>query len=128
VSQDSAKDYSIPARLNLNDWALGGRWSVGPQAATALEPGGKIAFRFQARDLHLVLGPAEGGKPVRFKVTIDGRDPGADAGSDIKPDGSGVVTGERLYQLVRQKGDVKELTFEITFLDPGVRAFSFTFG
>jgi cytochrome c biogenesis protein CcdA/thiol-disulfide isomerase/thioredoxin len=127
-SQDSAKAYSIPARLNLNDWALGGHWSVGPQAATALEPGGKIAFRFQARDLHLVLSPTPDGKPVRFRVTIDGHAPGADAGSDFKPDGSGVVTGERLYQLVRQHGGVKELTFEITFLDPGVRAFSFTFG
>jgi cytochrome c biogenesis protein CcdA/thiol-disulfide isomerase/thioredoxin len=127
-ARDSAKAYSIPERLKLNDWALGGRWSVGPQAATSLAPGGKIAFRFQARDLHLVLGPAEGGKPVRFKVTIDGHAPGADAGADIRPDGSGMVTGERLYQLVRQQGDVKELTFEITFLDPGVRAFSFTFG
>ncbi|MGN6154915.1 MAG: cytochrome c biogenesis protein DipZ [Sphingomicrobium sp.] len=127
-AKDSAKAYSIPARLKLNDWALGGRWSIAPQVATSLEPGAAIAFRFQARDLHLVLGPAVGGKPVRFKVTIDGRAPGADAGADIGPDGSGMVTEERLYQLVRQKGDVKEHLFTITFLDPGVRAFSFTFG
>ena len=127
-SRDSAKAYSIPPQLELNDWALGGRWSIAPQVATSLAPDGKIAFRFQARDLHLVLGPAANGKPVRFRVTIDGRAPGADAGGDIKPDGSGIVTQERLYQLVRQKDGVKALTFEIEFLDPGVRAFSFTFG
>ena len=127
-AKDSAKAYSIPAQLKLNDWALGGRWSVAPQAATLLAPDGTIAFRFQARDLHLVLGPTASGKPVRFKVTIDGRAPAADAGGDIKPDGSGVVTEERLYQLVRQKGAVKEHLFTITFLDQGVRAFSFTFG
>jgi cytochrome c biogenesis protein CcdA/thiol-disulfide isomerase/thioredoxin len=127
-SQDQAKDYAIPAQLELNQWALGGRWTVAPQFATAAAASGKIAFRFHARDLHLVLGPAAGGKAVRFRVTIDGHAPGADAGGDVKPDGSGVVTAERLYQLVRLKGDVTDHTFEITFLDPGVQAFSFTFG
>jgi hypothetical protein len=126
-ARDQAKDYAIPAQLTLNQWALGGRWSVAPQVATEVSAGGKIAFRFHARDLHLVLGPAAG-KPVRFKVTIDGHAPGADAGGDVKPDGTGVVTAERLYQLVRLKGDVTDRTFQIEFLDPGVRAFSFTFG
>jgi hypothetical protein len=126
--KDAPKDYAIPAQLELNDWALSARWSVAPQVATSLSAGGSISYRFQARDLHLVLGPSEGGKPVRFKVTIDGKAPGPDAGGDVRPDGSGVVIEERLYQLVRLKGDVKDHLFTITFLDPGVRAFSFTFG
>ncbi len=127
-ARDTAKDYAIPNAPALNDWGLGGRWTIGPQSATSLQPGARIAFRFHARDLHLVLGPAAGGKPVRFKVTVDGRAPGRDMGGDIRPDGSGVVTGERLYQLVRQDGEVRDRTFEIIFLDPGVRAFAFTFG
>jgi cytochrome c biogenesis protein CcdA/thiol-disulfide isomerase/thioredoxin len=125
---DGPKDYALPGQLALNQWALGGRWNVGPQSATALAPGAKIAFRFHARDLHLVLGPADDSKPVRFRVTIDGRAPGADTGSDVKPDGSGIVTDERLYQLVRQHREVSDRTFTIEFLDPGVRAFAFTFG
>jgi cytochrome c biogenesis protein CcdA/thiol-disulfide isomerase/thioredoxin len=127
-AKDQAKDYAVPAQLDLNQWALGGRWNIGQQSATSLAPGGKIAFRFHARDLHLVLGPAANDKPVRFRVTVDGKGPGADAGGDIRPDGSGTVTEERLYQLIRQKGAVSDRTFTIEFLDPGVRAFSFTFG
>ena len=127
-AKDQAKDYSIPSALELNQWALGGRWSVGPQAVTAQSPGGQIAFRFHARDLHLVLGAAADGKQVRFRVTIDGHPPGADAGADIKPDGTGIVTDERLYQLVRLEGEVADHDFVIEFLDPGVRAFAFTFG
>jgi cytochrome c biogenesis protein CcdA/thiol-disulfide isomerase/thioredoxin len=127
-AKDQAKDYSIPSALELNQWALGGRWSIAPQAATAQSPGGRIAFRFHARDLHLVLGPAADGKPVRFRVTIDGHVPDADAGADIKPDGTGIVTDERLYQLIRLKGEVGDHDFVIEFLDPGVRAFAFTFG
>ena len=127
-ARDAAKDYAVPAQLKLNDWGLGGPWSIAPQVATSLSAGSSITYRFAARDLHLVLGPAAGGKPVRFKVMIDGKAPGADAGGDIRPDGSGTVTEERLYQLVRLKGDVKEHVFTITFADPGVRAFSFTFG
>jgi cytochrome c biogenesis protein CcdA/thiol-disulfide isomerase/thioredoxin len=127
-AKDQPKDYSIPSALELNQWALGGRWSVAPQAATAQSPGGGIAFRFHARDLHLVLGAAADGKPVRFRVTIDGHVPDADAGADIGPDGTGIVTDERLYQLVRLKGEVADHDFVIEFLDPGVRAFAFTFG
>jgi len=127
-AKDQAKDYSIPSALELNQWALGERWSVAPQAATAQSPGGRIAFRFHARDLHLVLGPAADGKPVRFRVTIDGHVPDADAGADIKPDGTGIVTDERLYQLIRLKGEVADHDFVIEFVDPEVRAFAFTFG
>ncbi len=126
--RDRAKTYGIPPRLDLNQWALGGRWSVERQSATSLAPGAAIAFRFRARDLHLVLGPGQSGKRIRFRVTIDGHPPGTAAGVDVKPDGSGVVTEERLYQLVRQHGPVTGHRFEIQFLDSGVRAFAFTFG
>ena len=126
--KDRAKVYSVPPTLELNQWALGGRWIAGPQSTTLNSPGGRITYRFHARDLHLVLAPGEDGKPVRFRVTIDGRTPGSDAGGDVKADGSGTVTEERLYQLVRQKGGVRDRTFTIEFLDPGVRAFAFTFG
>lgn len=85
-------------------------------------------FRFQARDLHLVLGPAPDGKPVRFRVTIGGAAPGADHSVDIDADGQGTVDGQRLYQLVRQKGVIGDRTFEIRFLDPGVEVYAFTFG
>ena len=89
---------------------------------------GWITYRFHARDLHLVLGPGEGGKPVRFRVLVDGHAPGADHGADVDAAGNGTVTEQRLYQLVRQSGRVADRTFEIQFLDPGVEAFSFTFG
>ena len=124
-AKDAAKDYSA-ANLALNEWSLEGRWMVGAQSARLQTARGAIAYRFHARDLHLVLGSGSG--PVRFRVTIDGKAPGADAGVDVKPDGTGVVTTERLYQLVRQKGDVADRTFRIEFLDPGVEAFAFTFG
>ncbi len=123
---DKPKTYA-PSSLELNDWALAGDWIDNRQSARSLAPAAAIAFRFHARDLHLVLGSSNG-KPVRFTVTLDGKAPGADAGVDVKPDGSGVVTGQRLYQLVRQKGAVRDHSFTITFLDPGVEAFSFTFG
>jgi cytochrome c biogenesis protein CcdA/thiol-disulfide isomerase/thioredoxin len=123
---DQPKSYAA-AQLALNDWSLEGQWLDNRQSARSLAPSAKLSFRFHARDLHLVLGSASG-KPVRFKVTLDGKAPGGDAGVDVKADGSGVVTGQRLYQLLRQKGDVRDRTFTITFLDPGVEAFSFTFG
>lgn len=122
LARDVAKDYA-PAPLKLNDWALGGRWTVGKQSARSLAPGATISFRFKARDLHLVLGSASG-KPVRYRVTLDDAPAGNDAGSDQ----AGLVTDQRLYQLVRQKGAVRERTFTITFLDPGAEAFAFTFG
>ena len=124
--RDKPKTYAA-APLKLNDWSLEGEWVDGRQSARSLAPGAKISFRFHARDLHLVLGSASG-KPVRFRITLDGQAPGPDAGVDVKPDGTGTVTGQRLYQLVRQKGPIRDRTFTITFLDPGVQAFSFTFG
>ena len=124
--RDQLKTYAL-APLQLNQWALEGPWLDQRQSAVAMAPGTKIAFRFHARDLHLVLG-SKGGKPVRFRVTIDGRAPERDAGIDVAGDGSGVIREQRLYQLVRQKGPIGERTFAIEFLDPGAEAFAFTFG
>lgn len=128
IAQDSRKAYRPFPRLSLNQWALGGDWTVGPENAVLQAAPGKVVFRFHARDLHLVLGPAQDGKPIRFVVEIDGSAPGEDHGSDIDASGAGTVRGHRLYQLIRQKGPVEDRTFEIQFLDPGVQAFAFTFG
>jgi thiol-disulfide isomerase/thioredoxin len=114
--------------LNLNAWGLTGDWTIANERASLDASGGGIVYRFHARDLHLVLGPGSDGKPVRFRVTIDGKPPGADHGMDTDAEGNGTVTGERLYQLIRQKGDIADHTFAIEFLDPGVRAYAFTFG
>ena len=127
-ARDAKKTYAIPKTLTLNQWALGGPWQVAREHARLGASPGRIAFRFKARDLHLVLGPATPGKPVRFRVTIDGAPPKADAGMDVDADGNGVVREHRLYQLVREKGPVSEQEFVIEFLDPGVDAYSFTFG
>jgi len=126
LAHDQLKTYGT-APLKLNNWALEGQWLDKRQSALSFAPGAKIGFRFHARDLHLVLGPG-GGKPVRFRVSIDGQPPRGDAGVDAAADGSGTVTEQRLYQLIRQKGPVRDRSFEIEFLDPGVEAFSFTFG
>ena len=128
LAEDSRKIYAPRARLSLNQWALGGSWTVSPESAVLQAASGKVVFRFHARDLHLVLGPAKNGKPVRFKVTLDGTPPGEDHGSDTDGNGVGTVEEHRLYQLIRQKGAVEDRTFEIEFLDPGVQAFAFTFG
>jgi thiol-disulfide isomerase/thioredoxin len=121
-------DYVVPQRLGLNEWALDARWTVGEEEAVLNAAAGKIVMRFQARDLHLVLGPAPGGKPVRFRVKLDGMAPGADRGWDIDAAGVGTVEEHRLYQLIRQQGAVRTRTFEIEFLDAGVAAYAFTFG
>ncbi|WP_433738792.1 cytochrome c biogenesis protein DipZ [Pseudomonas putida] len=125
---DKRSAYRAPAQLTLNDWSLDGQWVVGPERATASAPASRIVYRFHARDLHLVLGPDADGKPVRFKVLIDGKAPGGDHGMDVAPDGSGTVTEQRLYQLVRQNDGVQDRTFSIEFLDPGASAYAFTFG
>ncbi len=117
-----------PGAPRLNEWGLSGNWTIGAQRATLDGSSGAIVFRFHARDLHLVLGPAADGKPIRFRVTIDGAAPGAEHGADTDAAGNGVVTGQRLYQLIRQRGTIDDRTFEIQFLDPGVQAYSFTFG
>ena len=127
-ARDQVKRYASEPRLTLNQWALQGDWNVGEEDARLANAGGDIRYRFHARDLHLVLAPAEGGKPVRFRVLIDGKAPEGNHGSDIDASGAGVVDGHRLYQLVRQRAGVEEHTFEIRFLDPGVHAYAFTFG
>jgi len=126
--RDAPADYTLPSTFALNQWALAGRWTVGDEDAQLQRAGGRIAFRFHARDLHLVLAPGADGKPVRFRVRVDGQPPGASAGGDVGADGSGTVSEHRLYQLIRQPGDVGERMFEIEFLDPGVHAYAFTFG
>jgi cytochrome c biogenesis protein CcdA/thiol-disulfide isomerase/thioredoxin len=123
----SSGTYSIETP-SLNEWGLSGSWTVGAEEATLDKSDGAITYRFSARDLHLVLGPDGSGKPVRFQVMIDGHAPGADHGTDTDADGNGTVTSTRLYQLVRQSGDVTPRTFTIRFLDPGVQAYAFTFG
>ncbi|MBX5161217.1 MULTISPECIES: cytochrome c biogenesis protein DipZ [unclassified Rhizobium] len=127
LQADAAQNYSI-AEPGLNGWGLSGTWTVGKDQATLDQPGGGIAYRFSARDLHLVLGPGADAKPIRFQVTVDGKAPGADHGSDIDAEGNGVVSATKLYQLVRQSGPVVARNFEIRFLDPGVQAYAFTFG
>ncbi|MGC1476501.1 MAG: cytochrome c biogenesis protein DipZ [Terriglobales bacterium] len=128
VAQDSKRSYTPQPRLSLNQWALSGIWTVGAESAVLQTAPGKIIFRFHARDLHLVLGTTKDGKPVRFRVKLDGTPPGDDHGADVDSNGAGTVQGHRLYQLIRQKGPVEDRTFEIEFLDPGVQAFAFTFG
>ena len=120
--------YTAPAELRLNHWALSGAWTVEEQAATLNEAGGHIACRFHARDLHLVMGPAAPGTPIRFRALIDGQPPGAAHGADTDEAGNGTVIQPRLYQLIRQPGRIADHTFEITFLDPGAQAYAFTFG
>lgn len=128
LAHDSFKTYSPPAKPSLNQWGLSGSWKDGEESAVPQAVGGKIVFRFHARDLHLVMAPAKDGKPIRFKVTLDGAAPGENSGGDVASDGTGVVREPRLYQLIRQKGAIKDATFEIEFLDPGVHALDFTFG
>jgi len=128
VARDAPQTYRAYSKLWLNHWGLSGLWTVGGEFATLDQPSGRIVFRFHARDLHLVLGPSADGRPVRFRVTIDGAPPGASHGSDTDAEGLGTVRDTRLYQLVRQAGPVTDRTFEIEFLDPGVRAYAFTFG
>lgn len=125
---DRAATYLEPERPRLNTWGLAGQWMVGAESALLTGPSGRIVYRFKARDLHLVLSPGPDGKPVRFKVRIDGKPPGTAHGVDVSADGSGTVTGQRLYQLVRQSGVITEHTFSIEFLDSGVSAYAFTFG
>lgn len=128
VVRDRPAGYLRPERLRLNDWALSGDWTMKGEAAVLNKPNGRIAYRFHARDLHLVMGPASPGTPVRFRVLIDGQPPSAVRGFDIDEQGYGTVTDQRLYQLIRQPKPVAEREFEIEFLGPGVEVFAFTFG
>ena len=127
--RDVSHDYHAPREgLPHNAWGFRGTWTVGPELAVLDKSPGGLVYRFHARDLHLVLGPKADGTRVPFRVTIDGAPPGDKHGTDVSVDGSGVVTEQRLYQLVRQSGTIADHTFEIEFLDPGVHAYSFTFG
>jgi len=128
VVYDQPATYVAPRSLPLNQWGLGGRWTIAEDKSRAERAGARIVFRFHARDLHLVLGPGSSGKPVHFRVTLDGLAPGAAHGMDSDSQGYGTVTGQRLYQLIRQPGPVSDKTFAIEFLDPGGEAFAFTFG
>ncbi|WAC58381.1 cytochrome c biogenesis protein DipZ [Brevundimonas sp. SL130] len=125
--RDAVKTYAA-SPLALNDWSLTGAWRVTREHAELTAAGGRVSFRFKARDLHLVMAPGAAGSAPRFRVLIDGQAPGAAAGSDIDAEGMGRIDGQRLYQLVRQSGPVRERTFEIEFLDPGAQVFAFTFG
>ncbi|HEY4252186.1 MAG TPA: thioredoxin family protein [Roseomonas sp.] len=126
VLRDAPQLYRA-ASLRPNQWSLSGRWTIGEEHADLVEAGGAISYRFQARDLHLVLGSADG-RPLRFQVTIDGAPPGIHHGTDVDADGMGTVNGQRLYQLIRQNGAIQPRSFEIRFLDPGAQAYAFTFG
>jgi thiol-disulfide isomerase/thioredoxin len=128
VDPDRSRLYVDPPELRLNQWSLSGDWTVGEQIATLNEPGGRITFRFHARDVNLVMGPrADGGVP-RFLTLFNGKPPNGARGIDVDERGNGTVTDARLYQLIRQSGAIEDRTFEITFLDPGAQAYVFTFG
>jgi thioredoxin family protein/isochorismatase family protein len=126
--RDKSRMYELPARLRRNDWALSGDWTIKRDAVELNQPNGRIAYRFHARDLHLVMGPAAPGTSVKFRVLIDGQPPGVARGIDVDEQGGGTVTEQRLHQLIRQTGPIADHQFEIEFLDPGVEAFCFTFG
>jgi thiol-disulfide isomerase/thioredoxin len=125
---DKPRVYAAPARLGLDHWGLSGDWTVRKLAIVLNKANGRIAYRFHARDLHLVMGPAARGTSVRFRVLIDGQPPGAAHGTDVDDQGNGTVIEQRLYQLIRQPKPIADRQFEIEFLDPGVEAFAFTFG
>jgi thiol-disulfide isomerase/thioredoxin len=120
--------YTVPSPLRLNHWALSGDWTVEKGATVLNQANGRIVYHFDARDLHLVMGPTARGTPVRFRVRIDGQPPGSAHGVDIDEQGDGTVVEQRLYQLIRQGKPIAERQFEIEFLDPGVAAYAFTFG
>ncbi len=127
-ARDERRVYSAPTPLALNHWALSGDWTIANWSAASNQGGGRIAYRFHARDLHLVMGPAMPGASVRFRVLVDGQPPGAARGVDVDDGGNGVVTEQRLYQLIRQPNPIVDRLFEIEFADAGAEAFSFTFG
>jgi hypothetical protein len=125
---NESHDYPEPSRLGLNEWAPSGLWTLAEHAAVLNEAPGRIAIRFHARDVNLVMGPAERGVSVPFRVLIDGESPGVANGTEVDEEGNGTVAEQRLYQLIRQPGPVADRLFEIEFLDSGAEAFCFTFG
>ena len=127
--RDRRHPYTTPERLTLNEWALAGDWTIGPEAVVLDGASGRIVYRFHARDLNLIMGPIARGSAVRFRVSIEGAPPGHAHGLDIDAQGNGTVTNEpRMYQLIRQPGAIADRSFEIEFAGPGVAAYDFTFG
>jgi thiol-disulfide isomerase/thioredoxin len=126
--RDRPHGYTAPSRLALNEWALVGDWTIGPEAAALNGANGRIVYRFHARDVNLIMGPSIRGRPVRFRVRIDGEPPGAAHGFDVDAQGNGTVTEPRMYQLIRQPEAIADRVFDIEFVGPGVQAFDFTFG
>jgi thiol-disulfide isomerase/thioredoxin len=125
---DESRTYAVPDRLRLNHWALAGDWTIEGGASVLNRADGRIAFRFHARDVNLVMGPPSRSEPVPFRVSVDGEPPGAAHGLDVDAQGHGTLSQQRLHQLIRQPGSIDERTFEIAFLAPGAEAFAFTFG
>ena len=125
---DKSHVYAVPVRLGLNNWALAGDWSMKQGAAVLNKANGRIAYRFHARDLHLVMGPSAQGTRARFRVLIDGQPPGAGHGVDVDDQGNGTVVEQRMYQLIRQPSPSPIDCSRSSFLDPGVETFAFTFG
>jgi thiol-disulfide isomerase/thioredoxin len=128
VLPDEPASYTIPTELRLNQWALSGNWTMKQEATRLNTANGQLAYHFHARDLNLVMGPSASGTSARFHILLDGNPPRTAQGIDVDGDGDGTVVEQRLYQLIRQHGPVTEHTFEITFLDPDVEAYVFTFG
>jgi thiol-disulfide isomerase/thioredoxin len=125
---DEPQDFSIPDRLERNQWALSGNWTLGPGASAVNEADGRLVFRFHARDVNLVMAPPEVGSPIPFRVLVDGEAPGDSHGIDIDGAGTGTLDRPRLHQLIRERGSITDRTFEIAFLAPGAEAYCFTFG
>jgi hypothetical protein len=124
---DRRRVHTLPEGLRLGHWALAGQWTLRPEYVVLDQAGGSIAFRFHARDAHLVLSRG-GPEPIPFRVLLDGEPPGRSHGVDIDEDGNGVLRDDRMYQLLRQHAAIRDRTLEITFLQPGAKAHSFTFG
>jgi thiol-disulfide isomerase/thioredoxin len=125
---DEPQSFGVPDRLELNQWALSGNWTLGPGASVLNEPDGRLVFRFHARDVNLVMAPPEGGSAVPFRVLVDGKPPGEAHGLDVDEKGHGTLDRPRLHQLIRERGSIIDRTFDITFLAPGAEAYCFTFG
>jgi len=128
AAREKAHVYAAPALLRLNEWALVGDWTIGPEYAALNRAPGRIAYRFHARDVNLIMGPTAHGTPIRFRVLIDGKPPGAAHGIDVDEQGDGTLSEPRMYQLIRQPGPISDRLFEIEFAGPGAEAFDFTFG
>jgi thiol-disulfide isomerase/thioredoxin len=128
IKPGESRPYALPGRLALNSWALSGTWTISADRAVVGAAGGRIAYRFHARDLHLVMGPATRGKEIRFRVVLDGKPAGAAHGLDVDQDGFGTLREQRMYQLIRQPGAIADRLLEIEFLEPGAAAFCVTFG